>query len=345
MTKINVASYLAALCLLAVMAGCSERQGGANAPKVIPVRVMEIVDADAVLEHNYVGTVEESYSQLLSFSSPGSVEQVLVSEGQEVQKGQLLAVLGGETMRNSHEASLATLKQAQDAYDRIFKLHMNGSIPDIKFIEVETALQQAKSMEAVMRKSLEDCKLYAPRNGIIVQRSIEVGDNVFPNVQAFRIISIDRVDVKVAVPENEIGGISVGQRASVTVPALNNSVFVGTIDRKGVTANKLSHTYEIRIGIDNRQLALMPGMVGKVAVQRESGNRHIVIPVRVVQITHDGERFVWIDDNSVARRRFVETGSFAGDGIIIEKGLEAGNRIIIDGHHKVSEGMMIAVTQ
>ena len=345
MIKISVIQRWAILCLLPIIAGCSAKQEDTNAPKVIPVRVMEIANSDAILEHNYVGTVEESYSQSLSFSSPGSVEQVLVSEGQKVQKGQLLAVLSSETLKNSHEATLATLKQAQDAYDRLYKLHQNGSIPDIKFVEVETGLQQAKSIEAVTRKSLEDCKLYAPQSGIIAQRSVEPGDNVFPNVPVFNLISVNKVDVKVAIPENEISDINIGQQASVTVPALNNSVFHGTIEKKGVTANPLSHTYEIRIGIDNSQLALMPGMVGKVSVQRESGKQQIIVPIRVVKITHDGKQFVWLADNSTAKRQFVKTGSFAGNGIIIEDGLTAGNRIITDGHHKVSEGMQISITQ
>ena len=345
MVKLNIVSRLTIICSLFLIIGCSSRQEKTTAPKIIPVRVMEIATSSAVSGYNYVGTVEESFSLALSFSLPGSVEQVLVSEGDRVHKGQLLAVLSSGTSQNTYDATLASLKQAQDAYDRLYKLHQSGSLPDIKFIEVETGLQQAKSMEAITRKNLEDCKLYAPQSGIISKRAVEPGTNILPNASVFTLIAVDKVDVKVSIPENEIGAIRLGQTASIVVPALGNREFHGRIGQKGVTANPVSHTYEVRIGIDNPQLSLMPGMVGKISIMYEAENDRIVIPNRTVLITHDGKHFVWLTDGAVAKRKFVTVGSLSNDGVVIEEGLKAGDRIIIDGYHKVSEGMQISIIQ
>ena len=345
MVKLNIVSRLTIICSLFLMIGCSSRQEKTAAPKIIPVRVMEIASSSTASGYNYVGTVEESISLALSFSLAGSVEQVLVSEGERVQKGQLLAVLNSGTSQNTYDAALASLKQAQDAYDRLYKLHQSGSLPDIKFVEVETGLQQAKSMEAITRKNLEDCKLYAPQSGIISKRSVEPGVNILPNASVFTLIAVDKVDIKSSIPENEIGAIRVGQTATIVVPALDNREFHGKIGQKGVTANPISHTYEIRIGVDNPQSLLMPGMVGKVSVMHEADNDQIVIPNRTVLITHDGKHFVWVADGSAAKRKFVTIGSLSGNGVVIEEGLKVGERIIIDGYNKVSEGMQISIIQ
>jgi multidrug efflux pump subunit AcrA (membrane-fusion protein) len=109
--------------------------------KVIPVKVMSVSPQMLTGGRNYVGTVEESTAISLGFSSLGTVEQVFVSEGQRVQKGQLLATLNTASAQNSLDAVQATLSQAQDAYDRMVKLHDNGSLPDIKFVEVESGLR------------------------------------------------------------------------------------------------------------------------------------------------------------------------------------------------------------
>jgi RND family efflux transporter MFP subunit len=276
----------------------------------------------------------------------GTVEQVYVSEGQRVKKGQLLAALNTATAENSYQMMLVKQQQAQDAYDRLAKVHASGSLPDIKFVEIETGLQQAKAMTAVARKNLDDCQLYAPRDGVIASRSVEAGSSVLPGVSAFQLVSVDRVKVKIAVPENEIGQIAEGQTARVITPALDNAVFTGKIEMKGVLANAISHTYAVKIGIDNLVWAkhvspLLPGMVCKVFLAGDAETAEIVVPNRTIQIAADGRKYVWIADGNVARRRFVETGGLNDSGVVVVEGLSAGDRLIVEGFRKVGEGMNI----
>ncbi|MDR0872449.1 MAG: efflux RND transporter periplasmic adaptor subunit [Prevotellaceae bacterium] len=334
------------LLAVCVFAACN-RKPTDKQEKIIPVKTMEIAASQTANGQNYVGTVEESVAVSLSFSGTGTVEQVLVSEGQRVSKGQLLATLNAATMQNSYDAARAKLVQAQDAYDRLAKVHENGSLPDIKFAEVEAGLQQAKSMTAITKKSLDDCKMYAPRDGVIATRNIEVGTNAIPGVAAFKLVSVDKVNVKISVPENEIGSVQTGQRASVTVPALNNAVFTGKIETKGIAANAMSHAYEAKIGIDNVRAKnvspLLPGMVCKVTLAGEGNTKIFVVPNRAIRISPDGKRFVWLAEGNIARRRLVEIGDLTDNGIIVTEGLTAGDKIIIDGFQKISEGMKISI--
>ena len=323
---------------------CSNEKGTENREKIIPVKVMKIAAARTENTQNYVGTVEESVAVSLAFSSMGTVAGVYVSEGQRVRKGQLLAMLNTTTAENSYKMMLAKQQQAQDAYDRLVKVHENGSLPDIKFVEIETGLQQAKSMTAVAKKSLDDCRLYAPRDGVIASRNVEAGSSAAPGVTAFKLVSIEKVHVKISVPENEIGKIVEGQPARVEIPALDNAVFSGKIDMKGVAANAISHTYEAKIGINNPKAQLMPGMVCKVFLTDDAGSAEIIVPNQTIQIAPDGRRYVWLAVNDVAKRQFVKPGGLNDNGIVIAEGLSAGDNLIVEGFRKVSEGMRVAVS-
>lgn len=336
------------LTLLAtIIISCGSKDNTEQTPKIIPVKVTEVALSAEDAYRNYVGTAEGSSAISISFSGTGNVERVMVSEGQRVSKGQLLAELNSTTIQNAYEASKATLKQAQDAYDRLSGLHEKGSLPDIKFIEVETGLEQAKAMEAISRKSLEDCKLRAPIDGVIAKRSVEEGQTVMPGISAFKIVSISNVNINVSIPENEIGDIKIGQQATVQVAALNNREYTGAVDLKGVEANPVSHTYKITIRLKNPQSEIMPGMVCKVYLSQPEGkdNKKIIIPNKSVQISPDGKRFVWLVEEDRARRRFISTGSLADYGVFVEDGLKEGEQLIVEGYNKVSEGMQVSIVK
>jgi len=326
------------LCLTS----CGKKQTVEQTAKIIPVKVMNIGLSDNSNKLNYVGTVEESSAISLGFSGMGTVERVFVSEGERVNKGQLLAALNTGTAQNAYDVSKSTLRQAQDAYDRLKPLHEKGSITDIKWIEVETGLDKAKSMEAISKKSLDDCKLYAPMSGIISKRSVEEGANVMPGTAAFKIVSINEVYINVPVPENEIGSINTGKSATVTVPAIGNHEYKGIVDKKGVEANPVSRTYALKIKVGNPKSELMPGMVCKVFLQNEN-DKKIIIPNRAVQISHDNRQFVWLADGNTSTRRFIAVGSLSKFGVIVENGLSKGDKLIVEGYQKVSEGMKINI--
>ncbi|MDR1344969.1 MAG: efflux RND transporter periplasmic adaptor subunit [Tannerellaceae bacterium] len=337
--------YIAALATC-TLAACSGEKGTETQERIIPVKIVEISASPVKGEQNYVGTVEESVAVSLSFPGTGTVEQALVYEGQRVSKGQLLATLNTVTAQNACDVSQANLVQAQDAYDRLAKVHESGSLPDIKFAEVEAGLQQAKSMAAIARKSLDDCKMYAPMSGVIATRSIEAGANVMPGTTAFKLVSVDRVNVRISVPENEIGSVRTGQAASITVPALNQAVFTGKIETKGIAANAMSHAYGVKIGIDRADATTvlpLPGMVCKVLLTDDGYAAAFVVPNRAIRIATDGQKFVWLADGNTARRRFVKTGDLTTSGIIVTEGLSAGDRILVEGFQKVSEGTGISI--
>ncbi|MDE5575747.1 MAG: efflux RND transporter periplasmic adaptor subunit, partial [Bacteroidales bacterium] len=252
---------------------------------------------------------------------------------------QKLAELDPVSLKNAHDAALSTLQQAKDAYKRYEQLHKKGSLTEIQWTEVQTKLQQASAMEGIARKNLENAVLKAPFDGIIADKKIETGVTVLPGAPVMKIVTIDRVNVKIPVPENEIADTRIGQDASIVVPALKNKKFSGKISEKSVTANPISRTYNVKISIENPDHELMPGMVCKVDIRDE--NNHlagIVIPNSCVQIDYAGQAFVWLVRNGMATKRIITVGGLTENGTLVTNGLDGGEKLIVEGSQKVSEG-------
>jgi membrane fusion protein (multidrug efflux system) len=295
----------------------------------------------------YTGTVKESVSIPLSFTNTGQVEKVFVSEGQKVKKGQALAFLNAESFHSAWEIASAKEKQAKDAYDRLLEVYKKGSLPEIKFVEIETSLAQAQAMTKIAEKNLRDCKLFAPADGIIGTRSIEPGANVIPGNTVFTIVEIDKIFVNISVPEKEISQTQPGQKAVITVSALNGEIFEGEITQKGVVANPVSHTYNIKISLDNSAGKLLPGMVCQVSVSNNLNTTYFVVPQQAVQISGEGNKFVYLVSKSSQKaiKQNIITGGIHENGVIVEQGLHKYDSIIVEGYQNIDENSNILIIQ
>lgn len=329
-------------CLLIVSVGCREKkQSRALLP--VPVEVMVIGEEGEAGAQNYVGTIEASSASALSFPVAGTVVRVYVREGQKVAEGQLLAEVNDASFRQAYSAAQATLRQAQDGYDRLQLLHDKGSISEVQWVEMETKLAQAVSSEAIAKRNLENCKLKAPYSGVIGKVNVEEGMNVLPGNAVLTLLQTYGMQVNIPIPENVISSVTVGQPVRISVSALNNRIYEGKVGSKGVVANALSHNYEVLVPLKNSDGALMPGMVCNAWLPSSDTTQLIVVPNRVVKIDHTGEHYVWIASGGKAVRRTVITGGLAQRGIIIAEGLVPGDSVIVNGEQKVSTGSSVSV--
>ena len=323
---------------IALLLGACGKQP-AERQKSVTVKTMKVAPARETVTRNYVGTIEEEEGVNVSFNNIGTVARVMVYEGQFVSKGQALAELDGRNIRNAYAMSKTTLDQAEDAYRRMKNLYDKGTLPEIRMVEMESNLQRARSAEAISRKSLDDIVLRAPWSGYVSKVAIHEGANVTPGVSGIHLVKIDRVKVCVPIPEREIGTVKMGESLTFTVTALGDRTFTGRVVARGLTANPISHAYDVRALVENRDHALLPGMVANVK-RSSSANHQIVIPQQAVSIGGKGI-YVWMVKGGKAERRQITTGDITNEGVIVETGLSAGETIIIEGQDKVSDGVMI----
>lgn len=344
-------AYGTAMVLLAssLLVSCGKKESQAT---VEPVKVKEMIigmqsSCNTSDNFGYSGTVEEENGSALSFTAGGTILQLRVKVGDRVRKGQLIASVDPTSIRNNYEMAHAAKSQAEDAYKRMKQLHDKGSLPDIKWVEAQSQLQQAVSAENIARKSLGDCNLYAPFSGVISEKYAEVGQNAAPGMPVVKLVTTNVLNVVISVPESEMASIHVRQRAKIQVQALDGKQYEGYVIEKGVIADPTSRSYSVKIRVEGADNALLPGMVSQVSLAKidaslsSDNGTAIVIPASIVQIADDNSRFVWVDEGGKAVRRSITLGTYQSNGVVITSGLKQGDRLIVEGQQKVCSGTKV----
>ena len=333
---------LGLLVVLIVCSCCEKKEREAKAPTRVKTEVVS--SSSDMTGQTFVGIVEEREGTAVSFTGIGVVKRMLVNEGQAVSRGQLIAEIDDTQARNLLSGAEAQMNQANDALERYKMLHDNGSLPEVQWVEIQSKVAQAKSQLEIAKKNLADCRLTAPVSGIIGRKLVGAGETAMPSQAVVTILDISSVKVKVAIPEAEMSGITASTSSTICVEAAQKQVNGGRIE-KGIQADALTHTYEVRINVPNGDRKLLPGMVAAVqfaAVAQQQTGQQTMLPVTAVQRRADGSLFVWtIAKDSTSHRTTVSTGETQGNRIAISSGVESGQRVVTEGYQKLSEGTKV----
>ena len=324
--------------------GCKQKNN-INDTIVPKVEIAEARSVNVTSDLHYSGTIEASQTIPLSFQTTGTIQQVFVDAGDAVHKGQLLATVDKTDAQNMYEMTLSKYEQAKDAYNRLKEVHDKGSLTEIKWVEMESNLQQAESSFAIAKNNLAKCNLFSPDNGIIGSRNVEPGMSSLASLKApLELVKIENVYVKIAVPENEISKIRKGLKASFKVSALDDEVFEGTVTNVGVVADQISRTYEVKIAVKNTHLMLKPGMVCDVNLNISVNKEVLSVPYQSVDKDKDNNTFVFVVDTNqkFVRKRIVEVGNYQNDNIEILSGLQVGEKVVCEGKQKLSDNCKIS---
>jgi RND family efflux transporter MFP subunit len=333
------------LALLLITSSCTHKQESlTREEKISHVTIQTVRTAKNESLLHYSGTVEASQTIPLTFQSTGIVTKVYVEEGDIVKKGQILAVVDMVDNQSIYDASLAKYQQAKDAYDRLKGVHERGSLPEIKWVEVETGMKQAESMLHLAKSNLEKCTMLAPENGMIGRRNVEPGQSALMAIAPMELVNIESVVVKVSVPENEINKIHKGLKASFSISALENKTYEGEITNVGIVADRISRTYRVKIDAKNPNLDIKPGMVCDVFISIGSGRDVLLVPYKAVSKDIDGNSFVFVVSDNIksVKKQNVKIGNYHGSEIEVLGGLIAGQTIVVEGKEKLSDSSLIS---
>lgn len=333
MKKIVLFLFVASAFLVA----CSKPVTSEVAP--IKVDILSISTESDTTVRNYVGVVEPDTKVNLSFPLGGTLTQLNVRNGDRVRAGQLIASVDDTRARALHDAAVATLRQAEDGYERMEHVYKEGGISDVRWTQMLTDLEKARQTEISTRQNVEDCHMIAPVDGIVEIRPLSVGSRVAP-VETFASVQDLRVmNVRFTIPEQEIGRVTTGDQIDVTLPALQDASVRATITERSLVANPMGHTYTLRARMEDTKNVL-PGMVAKVRMAH-TGNTGVVIPAKCVVTVYDGVIAWVVDADSVVTRRHITVTDFVRNGVLVTDGLQDGDRVVIDGYHKLYPGAKV----
>jgi HlyD family secretion protein len=275
-----------------------------STPSAPTYRLAAIERGSIVNAVTATGIINPVTTVIVGSQLSGQIVEILADYNDKVSMGQVLARLNSDQTRFRRDAAQADLIQARAmkvmqeakvaeaelAFERQAKLKPSGVVSDATYDTARTALDAAKAelqvatakieqMTAVLHQvevDLHNTEIRSPVDGVIIQRSVELGQTVAASLQSPTIFTIAddlrRMEIAVSVDETDVGRVRPGQRVTFTVSTYPAREFEGTVKHVRLGSQTVSNvvTYTAIVSVENPKMELLPGMTASVKIETDS---------------------------------------------------------------------------
>lgn len=344
----HVRLSLAAAISLIWLAGCSKKAPEAEA--AVPVIALPVQAIDGAVTGRYSGDVHARYEMPLSFRMAGRLTARYVDPGEQVKQGQALAQLDpadpslqlayAKAALDAAEHRLLFATQQRDRDEAQFKQNLISQLQLQQTQDNYASALAGRDQARQQYKLAQSTTLVADHDGIITSRQAEVGQVLAAGQAVFGFAQSGEREVYVDVPESRVGGITIGQAATMSLPASPGHSYTARVREIAPAADAQSRTYLVKLAIDHADASLQLGMTADVALQgSKPADATVTIPATA--LFHQGEHpAVWVvsPGDSKLDLRPVIVARYGERDVLIATGLKVGERIVMQGVHTVSAG-------
>ncbi|WP_157068144.1 efflux RND transporter periplasmic adaptor subunit, partial [Desulfosarcina cetonica] len=185
----------------------------------------------------------------------------------------------------------------------------------------------------------------APVSGYVSKRLVEPGQSVAAGMPAFEIVRLDPVEILVGVPETDIHRVTVGQKATVALPALPDQTFEGAVRIINISADPGTRTYMTRISIPNPRHLMRLGMVAEADIIGEGQREAATLPVDAIVRDPQGatQVFVYYPAKNQVYAKRVTVGALIGKDVEITAGLVGDEAVVVAGQDRLRDGSPVSI--
>jgi membrane fusion protein (multidrug efflux system) len=298
---------------------------------------------DVPVTQQYVGQIQAQRHIEIRAPQKGYVESILVKEGQGVKQGDVIFKLLPVLNQAKLNAALADVKLAEQELQNARKLFENKAVGTFEVALFETKLEKAQAGADLARAELHFAEVRAPFDGIVDRLHVQQG-GLIKEGEAFTTLSDNSsMWVYFNVPEARylkyLAGENTEKEGELELVLADGSKFQqrGKITAIGAEFNRDTGAIPFRADFPNPDRVLRHGMTGKVILHRTL-NHALIIPQRATLRALDKRIVFVVDQADVAHRREIVVQNELDDSFIIDSGVDADDRIVVEGIEKVHDG-------
>ena len=343
-----------ALALLATpLAACNDRSA-APVERATLVHTELVQPRDGQAASTLTGEIQARFSADLSFRVSGRVLERLADVGAHVNAGDVLAQLDPAEQRAELDAATAgvaaaesQLRVAKAKFDRQTYLISSGFTTRVAYDQAqeelrssESTLKSAKAQLGTAREALGDTELHARAAGVITARNLEVGQVVQAAQSVFSLAQDGERDAVFDVPESIFSG-DVEGHVSLSLVSGSDVTAVGYVREISPAVDPKSSTVRVKVAIQNPPAAMTLGSAIAGTAETKPATE-ITVPWTALMAT-GSKPAVWIVDpkTKTASLKAVTIGAYEAGSVLIREGLEAGDRVVVDGGKLLSSGQRV----
>ena len=335
------------------------------------VEVQRVFPADVSVYGEYVGRIRAKQYVEVRARVEGYLESMLFAEGTFIKKGQTLFVIDPTVYRAQVMKARARLNKARAVLqkatrdlERIRPLYEQNAASRLDLDNAEAAYESAAADVTVSEAELTQAEqtlgyttVKSPISGYISERGADIGTLVGPGAKSLLAVVVNSDTVKVDFSMTALDylnsksrNVNFGQTNSnrswspyVTVTLADGTAYPyhGLVDFADPKVDPKTGTFSVRAEMPNPDHTLLPGEFTRVRLLMDVREEAISVPVKALEIEKGATYIYVVKPDSIVERRYVETGPEFDNSIIIERGLESGENIVVEGFHKLKHGMKV----
>ena len=231
------------------------------------------------------GTVISDNEKIITSRNMGYIKEVYVSEGSNVKKGDILYEIDSSNIDSNKKEILLNLEILQNQtknielnLGRYKRLQAQDLVSKYEVEQLELNLLNSKSMVNIANAKLKEInsqydylKIKAPNNGLIIKKSIKVGEMAMPSIPALILTDLSNLLVKTDISESNLNNIKIGQKVNIEITSQNFKT-EGKIEAIIPNTNDLTHSFVLKISFDKKDFNIYPGMYSKVFLDLDIKN-------------------------------------------------------------------------
>jgi membrane fusion protein (multidrug efflux system) len=314
---------------------------GAGMPVAVVTAVAQM--ERIATELSALGTARANEAVEITSKTSNLVTAVHFRDGDFVKRGTVLVELDSNQARADLAEAEAAHVESMSQVNRSRDLLATKIISEAQFEQLEAVMKGNSARVAAARARLDDTVIRAPFDGRVGLRRVSVGSLVNPGTVITTLDDTSSIKVDFAVPENFLASLREGLNVTVTTAAFPEREFTGRVTSVDSRIDPVTRSVTVRAVLPNPQGLLKPGMFLNVRLMRDERDT-LMIPEAAL-VPEQSRQFVFVVENDRAIRREVRIGRREPGRVEILAGLEAGDRVVVEGTQKVRDGAAVRELQ
>jgi membrane fusion protein, multidrug efflux system len=324
--------------------GGDKSQTKENNQKLPLVKVQDVKPQLFSEKFTVTGVVKPYASAKISSEEGGLILSIVKDKGSSVAAGQIVVRLKKDVEGATYEQLLAQYELAKLNFEKQQQLYDDNATTEIAYLTAKWQLEAAARGLEVVKTHMSKGFIRSPISGVVEDKFMNKGEMSAPGVPILSIVDVSRVKISAGVPEKYVEQIKKGQDVKISVDVLQGSEFSGKISYIAPSLSQGSRTFEIEIVINNKERLLKPEMSANVELARSESKDAIAIPQEYI-VDYGDEKYLFVLEDGIAKKKEVVLGGRNENLVLIKSGLNAGDKLIIEGFQTLTDGEKVKVVE
>jgi RND family efflux transporter MFP subunit len=310
------------------------------------VTTEKIKKTDFIKYTEVQGSVEADDLVAIASETGGRILELYIKEGQSITKGKLVAKLDLEAIEKQKAELQKQLELANDLFERQKRLWEQEIGSEVQYLQAKNGKERLEKALESLDLQLSKSSVYAPASGVVEVLNLKSGEIAAPGAPIALLLNTSKVKIVADVPETLIRSVRQGEKVNASIPALDweREVVITSIAR---TIDKNNRTLKVEAEIQNGNGLIKPNLLATMLIKQYTKKDAVVVSIDLVQQEIGGKHFVYIvqeeGNNKLAKKVYVELGETYKNNVVIEKGLEGNEELVLKGSKSLVENSPIQI--